>query len=178
VGIKQYTCPFNLNLPRMGYFICYRHKKGWIGDAISKAQRAKGFSDEDSLYTHVEVSGGGPNAVCVAPPKTRIVDIRKKYKGRHIKIMAYEGYYGNRKRYKVAFWSASKSNLQYDFLGILSFVTKLVSQARSRFFCSENCLWSLQKEFDWALNLAPADCMPAHFVLSDDMICVWEGDIP
>lgn len=167
---------FNLDIPRMGYFLLTKHDSGWIGDQIEKEQLRHGFSKEDAKYTHVEVLGGGPNSVRVAPPRTSIIDITKKYKGREVKIVRYSNEeYEKKGRYKVAFWAATSCNKKYDWLGILKFKLKWIRQSKSLPFCSENSLWALQKEYPLAMDrLEPHKCMPAHF---NSFETVWEGII-
>lgn len=167
---------FNLDIPKMGYFILYKHEKGFIGNCIRAKQLKAGFSEEDSQYTHIEVSGGGQESVCVAPPKTRVVDITKKYKGRYVKIVKYNASDYNTKRYKIAFWSATHCNLPYDFLGIAAFITKVFKHVRNWWFCAEDCLWCLQKQYVNAFEIEPDKCMPARF-LGNGTTVVWEGII-
>ncbi len=170
---------FSLDIPRMGYFILYRHTKGFLGDQIIKQQLANGFPAEDARFTHVEVAGGGPWTVRVAPPKTKICDIRKIYPGRWVKIVRYKNAdYEARRRLKVAFWAASLCNLPYDIFGVLRFKFKLLFGFKGAFFCSESCAWSLYKEFPSALGKRPEDCMPADFANPDFFEKVWEGELP
>jgi hypothetical protein len=127
--------------------------------------------------------GGGQWSVCVAYPSTSVIDITKRYKGRKVKIVKYKEYSNEptdalyHKKYKVAFWAASHCNLKYDFRGVVGFVLNAVKHAKNLFFCSENCLWALQKEFPNALNLEPEKCMPAHFADRKNFVTVWEGII-
>ena len=79
-------------------------------------------------------------------------------------------------RYKIAFWAASNCNLGYDWFGILKFKLKFMFHQKRMFFCSENALWSLQKEFPGALGMKPEKCMPSRF-LRDEFELVWEGEI-
>jgi hypothetical protein len=138
---------FNLDLPRIGYFLLPKSQGGWFSNIIERRQRQEGFSEEDSKYTHVEVLLGGPNSVRVAPPKTKIIDITKQYKGRYVKIVKYNADDYDRKRYKVALWAASFNNLPYDKAGVLAFLgwfRKWLKHAKDLYFCSEMCLTSLQ----------------------------------
>jgi len=168
----------DLNIPKMGYFILYRNEGGFFGNAIEKEQLKKGFSEEDAKYTHVEVSGGGQWSVRVAPPSTKIADITQIYKSRNIRIYRYRNsLYEASKRYKVAFWAASGCNLRYDWLGVIRFKIKLIWSVKSRFFCSENSAWALQKEFPEALGKKPEDCMPADFTNLGYFEKVWEGEL-
>ncbi|MFC1808855.1 hypothetical protein ACFL3D_01875 [Candidatus Omnitrophota bacterium] len=177
---KRYYGPFNLDIPRMGFIILYKHDKGIVGDLIKKQQLKMGFNEEEASFTHVEVSGGGPWAVYVGTPRSSVIHIKEKYRGRtarivRIKIPAHmTGPKYWRKLAKVAFWAATHCNLKYDFLGIAGFLTSLVKHAHSRYFCSENTLWAIHKEFD-SLPMQDDNCMPAHFTDKDYFSIVWEG---
>jgi len=174
-GLKM---KFDLDIPKMGYFIVY-DKGGFFGDRIEKKQLAAGFAPDIACTSHVEVLGGGPLSVCVAIPTTKIVDITKRYKGRRARIVKYYAPNYNKRRYKVAFWSASGCNLPYDILGVASFMIPVIRffNKFKAFFCSENCLWALQKEYKDALGgLKPDKAMPAHF-LTKEFRVVWDGVI-
>lgn len=167
---------FNLDIPRMGNFILFRHEKGWLGDLIYKTQKGHGFSDADSMYTHIGVSGGGQYMVDVKPPKTIVTDILIEHKGRYVKIIEFidPGYVI--KRYKIAFWAATLSNLAYDWWGVLKFRIGFLWHQKNQFFCSENACWALRKEFSWALREVEAHkCMPAHFLNKEFFRVTWEG---
>ena len=167
----------NLDALRMGYFILYRNDGGLFGNLIEKQQKKKGSTPEDAKYTHIEVSGGGQWSVNVSPPKAKVVDITKVHKGRHIKVVRFKNdTYDKKGRYKVAFWAASNCNLGYDWFGILRFKLKFMFHQKRMFFCSENALWALQKEFIGALGMKPEKCMPSRF-LRDEFELVWEGEI-
>lgn len=181
----RYHGPFGLDIPRMGYFILYRHdSKGWIGRAIKAAQVKAGFDIHDAAYTHVEVSLGGRHSICIEPPRSKLVDITKRWKGKYIKIVRYEKYPDDKTfrfyhlRHKVSAFAASKCNLPYDFMGIGSFVLKFFKHRKNAYFCSENALWALQMVYPEALNMTPEKCMPAHFCNQEDFPIVWEGKIP
>ncbi len=170
---------FNLNIPKMGYFILFRHEGDLIGSAIDREQRKRGFSPNQASFTHVGVSGGGPWMVQVAPPRVKVIDITKVFPGRHILIVKYKGKdYDGRKGAKVAFWSSSKCNMRYDFFGVLRFKIGLLIQWAWRQFCSENAVWALQKEYPTAIEKKPADCMPADFTNLNYFDFVWEGELP
>ena len=169
---------FNLNIPKMGDIIAYENTSGMVGKAIEKVQRKKGFTDDEARYTHVDISLGGQHAMYVGPPFSRLIDIRKKHPRRFCKILRYRGYDKPRKSAKVAAWAASHCNLVYDFSGVVSFLFKFVKDAKHLYFCSENALWALQKEYPKALGLRPDKCMPAHFVSGKEFIVIWEGRLP
>lgn len=168
---------FSLDIPRMGYFILYKSAgKDFFGKQIIKAQKKAGFSDDDSMYTHVEVSGGGPWAVKTNPPKIVVADILKTYPGRHIKIMKAKAYDSRYKRYKVAFWAASNCNLNYDWLGVIKFKLPWIFHKENEFFCSENAAWALAKEEK--IEKDPYKWMPADFLNPELFEVVWEGKLP
>jgi len=172
---------FDLSIPRMGYFILYRNEGGFrnfFGNGIERTQRSRGFPVEDSRFTHVEVSGGGQWAVAVVPPKSKIVDITKKYKGRYIKIVRHRAESYSIKRYKVAFWASSNCNTYYDWHGVLGFAFKWFKSKVNKYFCSENALYALQKEYFGALGIKPDKCFPAHFLATRFFEEIWEGEIP
>ena len=162
----------------MGMFILYRSTGGFFYNQIVKEQLKRGFPEDHAQYIHIECSGGGPYSVAVIPPKIKVINILEKHKGRYIKIVRFKGEEYNRKRYKVAFWSATACNKRYDWFGVLRFKFKLFFQMPWRDFCSENCLYALQKEYPYALKKAPADCLPADFLNEEYFEKVWEGYIP
>ena len=166
----------------MGYIIMVRNAGGWFGNMIEKKQKQVGFDPEDAKYTHVEVSSGGPDSIRIAPPKTIAIDITKTYKGRFIRIVRYKDYtLEGRERCKVACFFASLCNMKYDVTGVLSFMSFLLKWLRKNnrlYFCSEGCLWALQKEYPKALNgMNPNECMPAEFNNPEYFEKVWEGII-
>ena len=162
----------------MGYFILVKNKGSWLGNSIERHQLKMKFAPEAACYTHVEVSGGGAYSVRVAPPKTKIINILKTYNGRYIKIERFKNEdYERKGRYKVAFWAASHCNLAYDWFGVLRFKIKWLFHFARNYFCSENSLWALQKEFPRALGIKPKDCMPADFLNPKYFEIVWEGKI-
>lgn len=168
--------PFSLDIPKMGYFILVRNKGGFFGNGIQEEQLKRGYPLFQAQYEHVGVSGGGQWLVDVAPPKAKVTDLIKGYKGRYICIVRYkDSVYEQSKRYKVAFWAASNCNLDYDYFGVLRFKFKFLFGLRTSWFCSENSLWALKKEFPLALNKRPEDCMPADFLNSQYFEIVWEG---
>ena len=169
---------FNLDIPKIGDFILYQKPKSdFFGNQIKKEQLKKGFSPKKAEFTHIETSWGGPQAVSVVPPKTKIIDITKAHKGRYVRIVRYHKYKGNRERYRVALWSTSLANLGYDWFGVLKFRIRFLFHSRGKFFCSENAAWALTKEFEDAFgDLKPYQIMPAHF-LGEEFDLVWEGII-
>jgi len=163
----------DLNRFRMGYFILFKSDGGFISKQIEKEQLKAGFVKDEACWTHIEICG-------VIAPKTKVVDFRKRHKGRTIRLVRYKnGLYERKKRYKVAFWASSKCNLSYDWLGVLAFrFSWLFKQSKRLFFCVELALWSLQKECSRALGgIAPEHCYVADFARSKDIETVWEGKI-
>ncbi len=175
-------CPtenkFSLEIPRMGYILAVRSDNSWVSNMIAKEQRKRGFSIKDSMYTHVEVMGGGPHSIKVAPPKTRIIKITKDYKGRYVKILKYNHTTYATKRYKVAFWAASHCNLVYDFFGVLKFKIHQIFHWKNSYLCSDNVGSGVQKEYPYAHEwLDPHQWMPAHCLDPKFFTVVWEGVI-
>lgn len=170
---------FNLDIPKIGYFLVFKHEKGWVGNQIIKVQKKKGIAEEHICFTHIGVSLGGPDMVEVAPPKTKVIDIRKKHKGRYIKIVKYKAENYSIKRYKVAIWAATLNNKIYDFFGVLRFKFKwLFRQTKGWFFCSENALYSLSKEYRNPIGkIKLSECMPGDFLNPKYFEVVWSGII-
>ena len=169
----------NLDKFRMGYFILWKNQGGFVGNGIEIHQKGCGFSAEESKWVHIDVSGGGQWAVRVNPPATKVVDIIKTYPERHFKVVRFkDDEYEARLRYKVAFWAASNCNKKYDFMGILKMKIPFLWHRKDLFFCSENSLWSLQKEVPNATGKKPYNCMPADFLNPNYFEVVYEGIIP
>ena len=167
---------FNLDLPRMGYFLAYRSTNSWANKLIVKRQLNAGFTEREASVTHIEVSGGGPDSINIAPPISKRINIVKKHKGRYVYILKYPNEkYERYGRYKVAYFSATLNNTGYDILGILSFIFKWIKQSNRLMFCSEGALWALQKQHPKAFDIKPENCMPADFM--EGCECVWEGVI-
>ena len=164
---------------RMGYVIAYKNSGDFFGNQIEKKQVSEGFSNKASQYVHVEISGGNQHSINISPPLSKCIDITKVHKGREFCLLRYKNDdYEKRGRYKVAYFSATLCNTRYDIRGILRFLWKWVKQSGRLWFCSEGCLWALQKVYPEAMNgLPPEDCMPASFLESDDFEIVWEGII-
>jgi len=171
----------DLDLFKMGYFIVYKNNLGgFIGEAIEETQRHVGFDKKDSRFVHVECSGGGPRSVNIRHPKSTAIDIRDAHAGRYIKLVKFKAYDDapEKDRFKVAYNSALLCNLPYDWLGVLKFRLRFLSNKKTLPFCSEGCLWSLQGVFKGALGVDPPNCMPADFLNLDWFEVVWEGFIP
>ena len=170
---------FNLDIPKMGYFLLVRNKGGWFGNKTKKMQCKAGHSEDNSKYTHVEVLGGGPDSMRIGPPRSRRIDITKVYKGRYVRIVKYNNQaYLASKRYKVAYFAATLCNLGYDWRGCLRFIIKWIGQNKKLVFCSEGSAWALGKVFPEFLgSKKPEDFMPADFLQADKFSVEWEGVI-
>jgi len=167
---------FNLDIPRMGYFLAYRSNDSWINKRIVNQQIAVGFKPEEACVTHIEVSGGGPDSINISPPISKHINITKKHKGRYVYILRYpNGHYEMKGRYKVAYFSATLNNTGYDIWGLLSFIFKWIKHSNRLVFCSEGALWSLQKQYPEAFGIRPEKCMPADFM--KECKIVWQGVI-
>ena len=177
---------FNLSLFRPGDGLLTRNEGGFFGNQIEKNQLRKGFSPENSKYTHIEVlvlkdSLELPKfwSIRIAPPKSKLVNFPEFYKGRYVKIVRYKEYDNFDKLKDVAMWAATHVNVPYDFPGILKFVLVWVKQHASRWFCSENYIWSHQKVYRNAFGgLEPFKSMPAHGLDDEYVDVIWEGRLP
>ena len=168
----------DLNIPKMGYIILFKTDNSFFARLIEKEQIKRGLSPLQALWTHAGISGGGQWLVEVSPPQSRVVDIRERHKGRYIKILCLkDAEYKDRKRYKIAFWAASLSNLKYDWFGILKFRLKWIFHFKSRFFCSENVAWAIEKEYPNAFGMKSYKMMPGHFDNPKYTEVVWVGKI-
>lgn len=170
---------FHLDIPRIGYIILFRKKeRDFVGNQIKKVQLKRGFKEEDAEYVHSAISCGGQWIMDVNPPRSKVIDMRRKYEGRYIKILRYTNeHYGRKGRYKVALWSVSQSNLRYDFFGALALKFKIFWQWKSRPFCTENILWAMKKEYPRFTALLPEEGLPAHFLVFNWVEQIWEGNI-
>lgn len=170
-----YTKKFDLDLLKIGHFILF-DGTGFYADGIVAKQLSAGFTPDQARFNHIEVSCGGPNSLTVMPfQPIHIIDLQEKHKGKFIRVVKYKDKDYYCKRYKVALWAVSKSNLKYDLIGIGSFLLKWLKQSVNRFFCSELACYALQIEYPEALqSLAPDKCMPAHFTTEEFEVC-WEG---
>jgi len=178
---KEYS-PFNLSMFKMGYIIQYGRTKGLYGDLIQKEQIKQGFSQFDSGFVHVEISGGDQHSVNIRPPKSVPIDITKVHAGRYIRLLKYREYDNDprdRLRLKVAYFSAQLCNKKYDIMGIIKFKLPFFFHSKDLFFCSEGAIWALRKVFLHALMPLKAHAItPAHFSNPMQFEVVWEGYIP
>ena len=177
---------FNLDLFRPGDMLLTRNEGGFFGNQIRRNQLKAGFLPEDAKYTHIEVLALRDRinplkfwSVRVAPPKTKLVNFPEFYKGRYIKIVRYKHYEDFNILKDVALWAVSHCNVPYDFPGIIRFIFIWVKQKTSKWFCSENAIWSLQQVYPDAFGgMLPSDSMPAHGLDGEWVDEIWEGYIP
>ena len=173
---------FNLSIPRIGYVVAVKYERKYkfnlVCESIYRSQLKKGFNKDEAAYVHVAISSGGQHMVNIIPPRTTLIDIRKKYNGCYVKILKYDGIdFDNKNRYKIAcLYNALASNLRYDIRGVISFILPFIKQLDSTFFCSEACCTAFQMIYPSFLGpIDPSKCLPAHFVKTLDL--VWEGYI-
>ena len=177
-----------LNKFKIGYILVYKSKGGFFSDQIEKAQSKEGFPEEDSKYTHVELSLGGPYSVGALIPKVKIVDdIRDEHKGRYVKLVRPKISDYGRKRKNIAIHSLKRVNKVYGFTGVTWFLLKKIVK-RNIFsaigdFCAELVGYSLWKEYieskkktyEEVLPKLYNQLYPADFLNSDYFETVWEG---
>ena len=174
----------NLDLLKSGDELLVRNEGRFIGNQIERNQLKAGFSPEDSEYTHVEVLALRDRldpskfwSVCVAPPKTKLVNFPEYYKGRYVKIVRYKEYVCFGRLKDVAVWAVSHVNVPYDVRGVLRFIFVWIKQHTSKWFCSENGCWSLQQVYFKALKgMKPENSMPADFCCKE-FETIYEGRI-
>ena len=171
---------FDLSLFKMGYILAYRGDSSWFSKQIIKVQERLGFPFVASRITHVEVSGGEEYSVNIVVPISRCIKITERHAGRYVHVMRYKNEEYERKgRYKVAYFSATLSNLRYDVLGVVRFLVRWVRQSNKLWFCSEGVAWALQKEYPESLGgTKPVNCLPANFLDEKEFEEVWQGRIP
>ena len=174
---------FDLDIPKIGYVIAVKYepeiKRDWLMNLIYKRQKKMGMPDDAAKYIHVEISSGGKDSMRITPPRAKLVDITKHYKGRYIKILKYMGdNFDEKYRYKVACLYNLLCNKGYDYRGIVRFILPWVRQATARPFCSEGCSSAFKKVYqDFMGTFKPSEIMPAHFITYPDFEIHWEGRI-
>ena len=72
---------FDLDRFKAGHILVYQTQGGFVQKQIQKTQADMGLPLEHTIYTHVEVSTGGPFAINVSPPRVREMDIRDAHAG-------------------------------------------------------------------------------------------------
>ena len=171
---------FNLDIPRIGYFIVYEGNNSWFSRQIKRVQKDQGLKEWN--YTHIEISGGGQWTVGAIMPKAKLIDILKKYKGRKVRIVKYKEYEGNDKRYKVGWFTATLCNLPYGWWTAVWYLlrekfAKLTPWTTKRSpVCSVLCAWGLTRVFKDAFE-DYREILPAHFLNEEKFEVVWEGII-
>ena len=176
---KKYP-KFNLDIPKQGYILAVRRgEKDFIGSQIERVQLMRGYTPETACYTHVEILSGGPDSMCIMPPRSKAINIQEFYKGRYVKIMTIDSVvYEKVYRYKVNALYNMLCNTKYDNMGILAFIFSFIKQNPNRPFCSEGVTESVRKVYDWFLEGIPADeVFPATVVGALETITKWEGII-
>ena len=172
---------FDLDIPKIGHVLAVRYERNKKFDVFSEGiyqkQLWNGYNSDHALFCHVAISSGGPHLVNITPPRARLRNIQKVYKGRYVKFLKYNGADFEYKRKKIALiYNAIAANLPYDWRGALAFIIPWMKQLPTRFFCSEAC-YTAYKMFYSDFRKKPEDCMPAYFVDSPDFEVVWEGFI-
>ncbi len=168
------------NKMKIGYLVLTSVKPNTL---IEKEQIKMGFIKEQAQWTHTLGSIGGYHGTEAVWPKSGVVDIQKKYvdRGAKIKVLKYKGEnFMERKRYKVALWSATKCNLRYGFFALpwfkLKNLFKLKGQnflARLSYpFCSFKEAWAFYTEgYILIEGMEPQSFCPAHFAkLCDERV--------
>jgi hypothetical protein len=166
---------------KIGYVLAYkRHPKDKVfGKLIESEQLKRGFTKEQSEFTHVEISSGDFHSVNIAPPKARLIDITEAHKGRVVRIYRpkiYDADTSERKRLKVALiYNAIASNNIYDGLGVLKFKIPFLFHLKRAYFCSEGVADSIkvifQKFFE---NDASYTFMPSDFTNEEHFTLIKE----
>jgi len=174
---------FNLDIPKIGYFLVYKDTKKFLSKLIAEEQRNEGFSKEDSEYIHVELSGGEQSSISAKFPYVQMVDILKEHKGEYVKIVKYKASNYYIKRYKVAFFGATQCNLLYGLLSAIWFKINHKFFTNYNIFafdktptCSFLCANALKKVYPDSFEDI-SKVLPAHFLDEDKFAVVWEGYI-
>ncbi len=142
--------------------------------AIEKMQRKAGYGDS-SIWTHVMGCLGGYTCIEAAVPRSHLVDLKKKYLDKciRIKVLRRKGQ-TDRQRYKVALWWATMNNLPYDTLQFfwmpLSILCASICITLHRLFtsdkrliCSELIVNGFYKEGDYLFGKPAELVLPADY---------------
>lgn len=185
---------------KIGYVLAYkRHPKDKVfGKLIESEQLKRGFTKEQSEFTHVEISSGDFHSVNIAPPKARLIDITEAHKGRVVRIYRpkiydtdtpylLEPYISHptspfdprrveRKRLKVALiYNAIAANKIYDGLGVLKFKIPFLFHLKRAYFCSEGVANSIKVIFpDFFKDKESYTFMPADFTKEEHFTLIKE----
>ena len=141
---------------------------------VSKVQRRAGYG-ESSKWTHVAGSLGGLDAVEAVMPRSRVINLQKRYaeRGIEIKVVRRRGQ-PEQKRYKVALWWATMNNLPYDVLqfawfplavacGTVGLALHNLFSGHRRYICSELIAAGFYKEGDYVFAKPVEHVLPADF---------------
>lgn len=182
---------FNLDIPKIGYFIVYKKIKGNFYHRLIAIQQIKeGYERNTAEYIHIEPSLGGEWGISAQFPFIRVQNLLKKHKGQYIKIVKPKLRDYENKRKNVAIHCISRVNLPYGLLGILWFKLKKVFKnnflASLGDFCSELCGFGLYSEYVLNGNKKLTDILPkdfsklypADFLNKKYFEVVWEGYLP
>lgn len=158
------------DLLKIGYVILVNTRK----TGIERFQRHAGYK-ESSKWTHVAGCLGGYIAIEGNFPRSRLVDIKKRYldRGCEVKVVRRKGQEAG-KRYKVALWWATMNNLPYDALQFFWYPLTLVWEgagvllhkffsSQKRFLCSELIATGFYKEGDYVFGKPANQVLPADF---------------
>lgn len=182
-GFERYglMIKFSLNIPKIGYImVVKRADQDFFGSKIEKIQLLNGYKPKDACYTHAEILSGGPDSVRIMPPRAKLIDIQKFYKGRYVKIMSLDAEgFEYKYRYKIAVLYNTLCNKKYDKWGILSFILSFIPQDPRKPFCSEGVVESIRMVYDWFLvDMDASRVFPATLSAHPSLITRWEGRIP
>lgn len=179
---------FDLNIPRIGYFLVYRTLDKPYHKLIEDQQLKDGYSKDKAKFVHVELSLGGPHTVTAAMPKIKIANIYDNY-GRYVKIVKPKIADYDEKRKNVAIECLRRVNMPYGFLGVLWFkLRKFMKRnylAAFGDFCTELCGMGVHNYYVVYRGFAIKDAMPkyyaelypADFLNEQYFETVWEGYI-
>ena len=171
---------FNSSIPKCGYILATRYDRfNLFSEAIYRRQLID-YIEEDARFTHVAILSGQYRCVNIMPPKAKLIDISKVYRGHYIKILKYNGEdYDNHLRYLIGcLYNALSANLRFDWLGAAGFIFPGLPNLRKRYFCSEAVAQAYQIFYPNAFNYAPPEkVMPAMIVSNSDFTIHYEGYI-
>lgn len=145
--INQKYPDFSIDNLRTGYFMLYRNPTGLFGRLIRNHQLSMGYPKELAGFTHVDVLGPQQWAIRVVPPKAKIVDIMKTYKGQFAVMLKYDNQDYDLNRDKVAWWAVSNNNKPYDLWGVAKFKLPFLFHKKDLPFCSENAVEALKMQY-------------------------------
>ncbi len=147
---------------------------------IERIQLKEGYAPEHAKWTHVFISGGGPDEVSATFPRSirRTLDA---YEGREIKFLFHKNsFFRAALRYKFSFFCASECNKPYPVQALFwwflpNWMRGLSNSLSLKWakFCSYLADWGFKKV---GMDLWPEDhesiTMPARFSASGDFEAV------